>query len=129
MGDHPKALKVLKAVVSYFPKDPEGWFYIGRAQLDSGDPQGAVESFKTMLSIVPKNLYGKYYLGQAYGKLGEDGEAHYNLGMYYMGRRQFKNARFHLERALEILPDDSEKRQTAERALKDLSEHPESDRS
>jgi predicted Zn-dependent protease len=127
MGDYASALKALKGALAFSPKDPEGWFLLGRAQMEMGDLQGALNSFNTLLNTVPDYLPGIYYLGETYGKLGNLGEAHYHLGIYYKERGQFKNAMFHLNRALNLLAKDSERKLTIEKALKELSEAQEHD--
>ena len=52
-----------------------------------------------------------YSLGETYGKLGRLDEAHYCLGIYYKEKNDFKNALFHLKRALDNIsdPDKREK--------------------
>ena len=122
MGDYADALKTLKGALAFSPKDPEGWFLLGRAQMEVGDLQGALNSFNTLLNTVPDYLPGIYYVGETYGKLGNLGEAHYHLGIYYKERGQFKNAMFHLNRALNLLAKDNERKLTIENALKELSE-------
>ncbi len=128
MGDYADALKTLKGALAFSPKDPEGWFLLGRAQMEMGDLHGALNSFNTLLSTVPDYLPGIYYLGETYGKLGNLGEAHYHLGIYYKERGRFKNAMFHLNRALNLLAKDSERKLAIEKALKELSEALEHDR-
>ena len=115
------ALKTLRGALAFSPKDLEGWFLLGRAQVETGDLQGGLDSFKTLVDTAPDYLPGIYYLGETYGKLGNLGEAHYYLGVYYKKRGRFKNARFHLNRALNLLAKDAEKRLTIEKALKELS--------
>ena len=121
MGNYASALKTLKGALAFSPKDPEGWFLLGRAQMEMGDLQGALDSFKTLVNTAPDYLPGTYYLGETYGKLGNLGEAHYHLGIYYKEKGRFKNAKFHLNRALNLLAKDTERRLTIEKALKELS--------
>jgi cytochrome c-type biogenesis protein CcmH/NrfG len=121
MGDYEVALKTLQGALAFNPKDPEGWFLLGRSQAEMGDLEGALESFKTLLNSAPHYLPGVYYLGETYGKLGNFGEAHFYLGFYYLEKGQFRNAEFHLNRALDLLPKGATKRETVENALKQIS--------
>jgi predicted Zn-dependent protease len=121
MGDYASALKTLRGVLASSPQDREGSFLLGRAQMETGDLHGALDSFKTLVDTAPDYLPGTYYLGETYGKLGNLGEAHYYLGVYYKEKGSFKNAKFHLNRALSLLARDSARRLTIEKALKELS--------
>jgi predicted Zn-dependent protease len=121
MGDYGRALSTLKGALAFSPKDPEGWFLLGRAQTETGDLQAALDSFKTLENTAPDYLPGIYHLGETYGKLGNLGEAHYYLGIYYIKKGRFKNAKFHLNRALNLLAADPERRLTIEKALKEIS--------
>jgi len=121
MGDYASALKTLRGALAFRPKDPEGWFLLGRAQTEIGDLNGALDSFQTLVNTAPHYLLGIYYLGETYGKLGNLGEAHYYLGGYHLEKGQFSNAKFHLNEALQLLPKDSTKRLTVEKALKEVS--------
>jgi len=120
-GDYASALKTLRGALAFSPKDPEGWFLLGRAQMEMGDLQGALDSFKTLVNTAPDYLPGIYYLGETYGKLGNLVEAHYHLGIYYKERGRIKNAKFHLNRALNLVAKDAKRRLTIEKAIKELS--------
>jgi predicted Zn-dependent protease len=128
MGDYSNALKILEGVLAFSPRDPSAWFLVGRAQMELGDFQGAVGSFENLVKIQPKNLPGRYHLGEAYGKLGNLEEAHYQLGIYYKEKGDFKNATFHLNRALSLVSKNDERKREIEQALKQISENPEGDR-
>jgi predicted Zn-dependent protease len=121
MGDYEVASKTLKGALAFKPKDPEGWFLLGRSQAETGDLDSALNSFKTLLDNAPHYLPGVYYLGETYGKLGNLGEAHFYLGFYYLEKGRFRNAEFHLNRALDLLPKGTVKRETVEKALKQIS--------
>jgi predicted Zn-dependent protease len=120
MGDYSSALKTLRGALAFNSQDPEGLFLLGRAQMNTGDLQGALETFKMLLKETPDYLPGTYYLGETYGKLGNLSEAHYHLGMYYKEKGPFKNAWFHLKRALKMFAKDPERQRAIEEALKDL---------
>ncbi|MBW1858798.1 MAG: M48 family metalloprotease [Deltaproteobacteria bacterium] len=121
MGDYEIALKTLKGALAFNPEDSEGWFLLGRSQAEMGDLDGALDSFKTLRNNAPHYLPGIYYLGETYGKLGSFGEAHFYLGFYYLEKGRFRNAEFHLNRAFDLLPKGTVKRNTVEKALKQIS--------
>lgn len=121
MGDYEVALQTLKGALAFRPKDPEGWFLLGRSQAEMGDLDSALSSFKALVDSAPHYLPGVYYLGETYGKLGNLGEAHFYLGFYYMEKGRIRNAEFHLSRAIDLLPEGSLKRETVEKALKQIA--------
>jgi len=122
MGDYEAALKTLKGALAFNANDPEGGFFLGRAQMMTNDLQGALETFKSLVEKYPGYSLAIYYLGETYGKLGNLPEAHYHLGMYYKNKGPAKNARFHLERALELSSGDPARQETIREALKNLPE-------
>jgi len=80
------------------------------------------EAAVTFEELIEKNYdYPRafYSLGETYGKLGRLDEAHYWLGVYYKKKDDFKNAEFHLKRALELM-GDSDKREKIEKMLKEI---------
>jgi len=128
MGDYLAALKTLKGALAFNSNDPEGQFYLGRAQMMTNDLQGALETFQVLAKKYPDYPPGMYYLGETYGKLGNLPEAHYHLGMYYRYNGPAKNARFHLERALELSSRDPARQETIREALKNLPDAKKGDR-
>ncbi len=108
-GEYTEALSVLKGTVSIAKDNPECLFYLGRTQMELGRPTEAATVFEDLVRLKPDYEQTFYYLGQTYGKIGKLGDAHYNLGIYYDKKRDYKNARFHLNRALEHTSDPSKR--------------------
>lgn len=108
-GQYKKASKVLKSAAVVAPDNVEGLYYLGRTHLEGGEYEEAVKVFSMVTEEHEDIEEAYYYLGQTYGKLGDLPRAHYNLGVYYKRVRNFKNAMFHLKKAVEITEDPEEK--------------------
>jgi len=114
-GQFPQALKTLNGACSMIPKDPECTFYTGRTQLEMGNFQEATDKFLILAQQYPKYTPTFYYLGQSLGQQQKIGEAHYYLGVYYLKKREYKNAVVQLKQALKHLEDaDADKRKQVE---------------
>ena len=112
-GQFPQALKTLNGACSMIAKDPECAFYLGRTQMELGNLPEATENFQTLTVHYPKFTQAYYYLGQSLGQQQQLGEAHYYLGVYYLKKRDFKNALIQLKQALKHV-NDADKRQQIE---------------
>ena len=118
-GRYPEAYSALNGANSLIPDDSETLFFLGRTQIGLGKPDEAVLTFEKLLSINPDYTQALYFLGEICGKQKKLDKAHYYLGMYYKNKKQYKNARFHLSRALKIIKDQ-DKRQKIEKMLKEI---------
>jgi predicted Zn-dependent protease len=118
-GQYQKALNVLESAANVSSNDPEVFFYLGRTQMELGRLHEAAVTFEEL--IAKKYNYPKafYSLGETYGKLGRLDEAHYCLGIYYKKKNDFKNASFHLKRALKNM-SDPDKKEKIEKMLKEI---------
>jgi len=112
-GQFPQALKTLNSACSMIPKDPECAFYMGRAQMEMGNLSEASDNFRSLTQNYPKFKPAFYYLGQSLGQQQQLGEAHYYLGVYYLKKRDFKNALVQLKQALKHI-QDADRRQQVE---------------
>lgn len=119
-GLYPEALNSLKGAASMAPDDPETFFFIGRTQIELGKLKEAISTFEKLIAKNPDYTPALYFLGNTYGKLGELEDAHYFLGIYYRNKQNYKNALFHLNRALKITIDPN-KRSKIEEILKKVS--------
>ena len=122
-GRYEEALNTLSGAVSIAPDDPDGFYYLARTQMELGQLRQAAEGLEKLLRNAPGYNQAYYSLGETYGKLGEIPLAHYNLGLYYLGKGDHKNAMFHLTRASKGI-NDPQKQQTIEEILSKLKKMP-----
>lgn len=110
-GQFPQALKTLKSAHSMNPQDPECAFYLGRTQMELGNLPEAIGHFHKLTEQYPKFTPAYYYLGQSLGQQQDLGDAHYYLGVYYLRKRDYKNALVQLQQALKHMKDDNKRKQ------------------
>ena len=118
-GQYPEALNSLKGAAGIAPDDPETLFFIGRTQIELGKLNEAVSTFEKLIAKNPDYILALYFLGNVYGKLGKLEDAHYFLGIYYQNKQNYKNALFHLNRALKKTVDP-DKKSKIEKLLKEI---------
>jgi Flp pilus assembly protein TadD len=122
MGNPSQADINLSAALDVNPNDQEARFLLGRSQIEKGDLEGALKTLKGVLDSSPEYLPVYYSLGEAYEKTGQQGEAHYYLGVYYRKKGNPKNARFHLMRALELSSGSPVKQEAIREALRSMED-------
>lgn len=110
-GRYEEALGVLEGVVATGTAPPEALFYLGRTQFEMGREQEAVRNLDVLVARHPDYVEARYFLGQSLGRVGRLPEAYYHIGLYHWALRDLKNARLHLERALEGIDGDMRREQ------------------
>ena len=118
-GRFREAEKTLEGAISLAPDDPEALFFLGRIKAETGKLTEAEKIFKTITERHYFYTPALYYLGETSGKEGHLADAHYYLGSYYTVKEDIKNARFHLEKALQETSDQDRKIKIEE-MLKDI---------
>ena len=118
-GQFPQALKTLQSACSMLAEDPECSFYLGRTQLEMGNLAEASDNFLALPRRHPQFVEVYYYLGQSLGQQQQLGDAHYYLGVFYIKKRDYKNAVVQLKQALKHT-QDADKRKQAEKWLAQL---------
>ncbi len=120
-GRYEEALKTLEASLSIAPDDMECLFFLGRTQTGLGRYGNAENTFEKLIEKDPDYNQALYFLGDAYGRHGRMADAHYYLGLYYKNEGDFKNAEFHLKRALNT--NDQDKKLKIKEILKKISKN------
>ncbi|MBU1054930.1 MAG: M48 family metalloprotease [Proteobacteria bacterium] len=108
-GRYPEAQKTLEGAISLAPDDPETQFFLGRIKAETGKLKEARDLFLNITGKYPFYNMALYYLGETSGKMDNMADAHYYLGLFYINKKDDKNARFHFEKALEKTEDKNRK--------------------
>ena len=119
-GQFPQALKTLQSACGMIPDDPECLFYLGRTQMELGNLNEASDNLLKLTRQYPRFIQAYYFLGQSLGQQQMLGDAHYYLSVFYLRKRDFKNARVQLKQALKY-PLDDEKREQVNEWLDQMS--------
>jgi tetratricopeptide (TPR) repeat protein len=73
--------------------------------MELGRLQSAAEAFTALLQKDDDYQQAYYFLGDTSGRLNNMADAHYYLGLYYYKKGENRNARYHLEKARQMLHD------------------------
>jgi len=119
-GRYQEALNILHSADSLAPNHPDKLFWLGRTQLKIGRLQEAKAAFDKLIAVKPDYPQAYYFLGETCNNLGRQNDAHYYLGIYYKTILNYKNAAFHLNKALETM-DDPIKRDKIEEMLAEIN--------
>lgn len=104
-GKYEKASDILKTSSRQPKNGPDPLFYLGRSQLALGRLTAATKTFTRLVEAYPDYLPAFYFLGKSYAEQNDRGKAHYNLGLYHMGKHDKETAAFHFKRALKDITD------------------------
>ncbi len=108
-GRYDKAMEILESAENLTPYDPERIYYLGMARMQAGQLDKAVWTLQNLVNKRPDYYQAYYALGDVYNRMGKQGEAHLNLGVYYLRKGDPKNALFHLTRARETVADSAKR--------------------
>jgi predicted Zn-dependent protease len=113
-GQFPQALKTLDSACGMMPNDPECIYYQGRTLLDMGNLSEAADKFLIITRQFPQFTQAFYYLGQSLGQQQNLGDAYYYLGLYFLKKREYKNAAVQFKQALKHLQDTDKRKEVEE---------------
>jgi len=118
-GRYSEALNILHSAESLAPNSPERLFWLGRTQLKMEQLKEAEVTFAKIVDLKPDYPQAYYFFGETCSKLGRMNDSHYYLGIHYKTISNFKNASFHLNKALETM-NDPVKRDKIEELLAEM---------
>ena len=82
--------------------------------MELGNLAEASDNFLKLTRQQPRFTQAYYFLGQSLGKQQMLGDAHYYLGVFYLRKRDFKNAEIQLKQALKYHQDDERRKKINE---------------
>jgi tetratricopeptide (TPR) repeat protein len=125
LGRPDEGLQTLTSIEERFPSDPSLHFRIGVILDKLGRKQETIARMKQVLALTPDDPQALNYLGYTYAELGEnldeglvllikaaslrpnDGFIQDSLGWVYFKLKRYDDAIRHLEKAYEIVDDDT----------------------
>ncbi len=106
-GLHEKALALFRKALQNAPNDAFTIFNLARTLDQKGQTEEAIGYYEDLLTITPTYAKTHYYLGLAHPKQGRTGMGHYHTGLYNWFEGDVANAKYHLDKAMEKLPEEN----------------------
>lgn len=75
LRDNHSAEKWLALGLKMDPKDPQGWYFLGRTRYSQDEFASAIEAFEQCLTLDPRNVLAEANVGLSYEGLGQKDEA------------------------------------------------------
>jgi beta-barrel assembly-enhancing protease len=104
------------------PGNDEVTLALGKAYEALGKYGNALDCYLKLESKDLDDLDIHYYIAMAYGKLNNQGESHYNFGLYFKKIKKKESALFHFKAALDYFPQGSERASAIVQEIKDVNE-------
>jgi predicted Zn-dependent protease len=122
LGDMAQAKTALSQALIISPEDIMSLFYLGRVYQQEGNWEMALRNFEEVRAVYPEMEQLYYNLAMVQSKLGNLAEAHFLYGIHSEKDRNFKNARYHFDKALELYRGNPGKTDEIEKHLKEVKE-------
>ncbi|MCA1766276.1 MAG: M48 family metalloprotease, partial [Desulfobulbaceae bacterium] len=106
-GLHEEALALFRKALHNTPNDAFTIFNLARTLDQTGQTEEAIGYYEDLLTITPTYAKTHYYLGLAHPKQGRTGMGHYHTGLYNWFEGDVANAKYHLGKAMEKLPEEN----------------------
>jgi predicted Zn-dependent protease len=119
-GHYVEAKSVFEGAHAVSPGDVEIDIYIGRILVELGEYDKALAVLLPYTNDENPHSSAFFYISSIYSKQGLTGESHYYLGQYYIEKKDYKNAVFHLNHAMKTTVN-KERKDKIKEMLKDLS--------
>jgi predicted Zn-dependent protease len=107
-GKYHEAVSIIGPYSKRHPEDPIARFFLGRAYLEQGKAADALPILKTLKQSWPDPASIYLQLGRCFAGLEKQGDAHYYFYLHYKAIGNQRSAQYHKNKALELLPPDSE---------------------
>lgn len=93
-------------------------FVLGKSYDAIGQYQNALDCFLKLENKELDDIDIHYYIAMAYGKINNQGESHYNFGLYFKKINKKDSALFHFKEALNYFSEGSERANSIAQEIK-----------
>jgi predicted Zn-dependent protease len=118
LGRTTEAINLLKNALTIDGDDLDTALYLGRAYELQGEYTNALDLYNKLekKNAGDADLY--YNIAMSYGKINNQGDSHFNFGIYFKKKNKRESALFHFKEALKYFPQYSEKSEEIEKEIK-----------
>lgn len=104
------------------PENEQITLALGKAHFATGEFQNALHCFlKLQDKTFDDNIDINYHIAMSYGKLNQQGEAHYYFGLYFKKENKKESALFHFRKALDYYPEGTQRAIAIHGAINELT--------
>jgi beta-barrel assembly-enhancing protease len=107
-GKYQKAISIIGPYSKRHPGDSTARFFLAKAYLEQGKPAEALPILRTLKPSWTDSASIYLQLGRCFAALEKQDEAHYYFYRHYKAIGNQQSAQYHKNKALELLPPDSE---------------------
>ena len=121
IGTIDQAKIYLQRAASINSNNDEVTLALGNTYFTSDNYQSALNNYLQVKDKTFDDTDINYHIAMAYGKLNNQGESHYYFGLYFKKSKKKESALFHFKEALNYFPQGSERSNTINNEIKELS--------
>jgi beta-barrel assembly-enhancing protease len=122
-GNADLARRHLLQAAAIDPENEQIALALGKAHFALGDYQKALNCFLKLQDKTFNDVDITYHIAMSYGRLNQQGEAHYYFGLYFKKEKKKESALFHFRKALAYFPEGTPRAVAISDAMKELSVH------
>lgn len=120
-GNDRQARHHLSQAAAIDPENEQITLALGKAHFALGGFQNALNNFLKLQDKTFNDIDINYHIAMSYGRMNQQGEAHYYFGLYFKKEKKKESALFHFRKALTYYPEGSQRAVTISDAIKELS--------
>lgn len=120
-GNDRQARHHLLQAAAIDPENEQITLALGKAHFALGDFQNALNYFLKLQDKTFNDVDINYHVAMSYGRMNQQGEAHYYFGLYFKKEKKKESALFHFRKALTYYPEGSQRAVAISDAIKELS--------
>jgi predicted Zn-dependent protease len=123
-GNAGQARTYLLRAAKIHPENEQVSLALGKAYFATGDFQNALNYFLKLQDRTFDDIDINYHIAMSYGRLNQQGDAHYFFGLYFKKEKKKESALFHFRKALEYYPEGTQRAIAIRDAINELNTKP-----
>jgi predicted Zn-dependent protease len=119
-GNMNQAIVYLEQAHKINDRDEDTILYLARANEEVGNFTLAIKLYQDLHKLRPDDITLHYHIGMNLGKTGDQGESHYQFGLFNKNKEKMDSALFHFKEALKYFPAGSARYSEIQKEIENL---------